>query len=380
MNILILDQFSDPGGAQLCLRDLAPEIARRGWSARLLAPGHGAICESLETYGIRSERLPGIRSYSNGRKTIRDVASYALDIPRAILGIRRLCRGNRPDLVYVNGPRVLPLSMFFGCPIVFHSHSLLTKGYARAIVASCLRFRRVQIIAASGFVARAITGLIAEDHMRVVYSGVPDVGFVAKPVRRGAVRIGIIGRIAPEKGHLDLMQAVKLLAAQGLTIEVVIYGIPMFSAADYEARVRAEAAGISVRFAGWVQDVSAALHEIDLLAVPSSSVEAAARVIMEALSAGTPVVAYPSGGIPELICDGRTGLLTEQPTPESLARSIGKLLADPELAARLAEAGRREWEARFRVERYRREVCDFFESVVTARAAHSQAYERVPVD
>ena len=197
----------------------------------------GQFVSRSETYGIRSERLPGIRSYSNGRKTIRDVASYALDIPRAILGIRRLCRGNRPDLVYVNGPRVLPLSMFFGCPIVFHSHSLLTKGYARAIVASCLRFRRVQIIAASGFVARAITGLIAEDHMRVVYSGVPDVGFVAKPVRRGAVRIGIIGRIAPEKGHLDLMQAVKMLAAQGLTIEVVIYGIPMFSAADYEARV-----------------------------------------------------------------------------------------------------------------------------------------------
>ncbi len=101
---------------------------------------------------------------------------------------------------------------------------------------------------------------------------------------------------------------------------------------------------------------------------------------MEALSAGTPVVAYPSGGIPELICDGRTGLLTEQSTPASLARSIGKLLADPTLASRLVEAGRLEWEQRFRVQRYQREVCDFFESVVTARAVHSQAYERAPVD
>lgn len=216
--------------------------------------------------------------------------------------------------------------------------------------------------------------------MRVVYSGVPDTGFVAKRDGGDAVRIGIIGRIAPEKGHLDLINAVKILAAQGQKIEVVIYGISMFSAAGYEARVRAEAAGISVRFAGWAQDVSAALHEIDLLAVPSSSIEAAARVIMEALSAGTPVVAYPSGGIPELICDGRTGLLTEQATPESLARRIGRLLDDPELAAQLAEAGRREWEARFRVERYRSDVCDFFESVVTARAAGSRAYGKVQAD
>jgi glycosyltransferase involved in cell wall biosynthesis len=380
MNILILDQFSEPGGAQLCLRDLAPEIARRGWSATFLAPGNGAICESLERFGIRSERLPGIGTYANGRKTIRDVARYALDIPRAMLGTRRLWRASSPDLVYVNGPRVLPVSMLFGCPIVFHSHNLLMKGYARAITASCLRFRRVEVIAASQFVARAVSGLIAADRMHVVYSGVPDVGFVAKRASGEVARVGIIGRIAPEKGHLDLMHAVKMLAAQGQRIEVVIYGIPMFSAAGYEARVRVEAAGISVRFAGWAEDVSAALHEVDLLAVPSSSIEAAARVIMEALSAGTPVVAYPSGGIPELICDGRTGLLTEQPTPASLARSIGRLLADPALALRLAEAGRLEWKARFRVERYQREVCDFFESVITAHAARSRTYERVPVD
>jgi glycosyltransferase involved in cell wall biosynthesis len=380
MNILILDQFSDPGGAQLCLRDLAPEIARREWSATFLAPGEGAIRESLESHGIRSEWLSGIHSYSNGRKTPRDVARFALDIPRAILTTARLRRESRPDLVYVNGPRVLPVSMLFGCPIVFHSHNLLMKGYARAIAAACLRFRRVEVIAASGFIARAVSGLAAADRIRVIYSGVPDAGFVPKRDRGEVVRIGIIGRIAPEKGHMDLMHAVKMLAAQGQRIEVVIYGIAMFSAAGYEARVRAEASGISVRFAGWAQNVSAALHEIDLLAVPSSSIEAAARVIMEALSAGTPVVAYPSGGIPELICDGRTGLLTEQPTPESLARSIGKLLADPALASRLAEAGRLEWERRFRVERYQREVCDFFESVVNAHAERSRTYERVPVD
>jgi glycosyltransferase involved in cell wall biosynthesis len=378
MKILILDQFSEPGGAQLCLRDLAPEIARRGWHATFMAPGDGSIRSSLEMHGIRTERLPGLSGYTNGRKTIGDVASYTLDISRAILSTRRLPGEYRPDLVYINGPRVLPVSMLFRCPIVFHAHNRLVKAYARAIAAACVRFRGVEVIAASRFAGQALDGLIAAGSMRVLYSGVPDMGFVARPRPSEAIRIGIIGRIAPEKGHLELMRAAKLLLALGHRIELAIYGTSMFSEGGYEARVRNEAAGISVHFAGWAQNVAAALHEIDLLAVPSSSIEAAGRVIMEAFSAGTPVVAYSSGGIPELIRNGRTGLLTEQPTPASLARGIGRLLADPALASRISAAGRVEWESRFQVARYQREVCDLFESIVISRSAGCAVNTRQP--
>jgi glycosyltransferase involved in cell wall biosynthesis len=137
----------------------------------------------------------------------------------------------------------------------------------------------------------------------------------------------------------------------------------MFSKPGYEQLVRAEAAGLPVRFPGWTLDIASALHDIDILAVPSSEVEAAGRVVMEALSAGTPVVAYPSGGIPELVCEGRTGLLTERSTPQSLARCIETLLDDPTRAWRIAQDGRKEWDARFRVERFQREICDFLEFV-----------------
>jgi glycosyltransferase involved in cell wall biosynthesis len=366
MKILILDQFSEPGGAQLCVRDLAPEIARRQWHATFMAPGDGAVRGSLEELGIKNERLPGL-VYNNGRKSVRDVARYGLDIARVLAGIARFTGKNRPDLIYINGPRVLPASVAFGCPIVFHAHNYLVKTYARMIAVMCLRIKRVEVIASSRFAGRALDGLVAADRMRVLYSGVPDMGFVAKRREAETVRIGIIGRIAPEKGQLDVIRAAKLLRASGHRIDLVIYGASMFSTADYEARVRSEAAGISVRFAGWTEDVAKALHEIDVLAVPSGSIEAAGRVIMEALSAGTPVVAYPSGGIPELIRDWHTGLLTEQPTPASLARSIEKLLADPGLRLRIAEQGRREWESRFQVGRFQREVCDLFESMVAGR-------------
>lgn len=363
MKILIVDQFSEPGGAQLCLRDLAPEIVRRGWDATFLAPGGGAIRDSLLECGIRSEYLAGFVSYSNGRKTLRDAVRYGLDIPRAIFNARRVLGEKSPDLVYINGPRVLPAGLLFRCPVVFHAHNRLVKNYARAIAAACVRVRHIEVIAASQFAAQALDGLVPAERMRVLYSGVTDMGFIA-PIP-GKFRIGIIGRIAPEKGHLELMRAAKLLLALGHKIEISIYGTSMFSSAGYEAHVRKEAVGISVRFAGWTQNVAAALHEIDILAVPSASLEAAGRVIMEAFSAGTPVVAYPSGGIPELICQGRTGLLAEQPTPVSLAQNIGRLLADPSLAFRLAGAARKEWESRFQLARYQREVCDLLDLIVS---------------
>ena len=361
MKILILDQFSEPGGAQLCLRDLGPEIARRRWQATFMAPGDRGIRESLEDMGIRCEQLPGL-SYTNGRKSPGDMLRFGLDIPRLILTTQRLVR-DHPDLVYINGPRVLPAVIGLRCPVVFHAHSVLHKRYTRLIAAACLRIKRAHVIAASRFAGAAIESLIKPGSLRVIYSGVRDMGFAVTRHHGQTVRIGVIGRIAPEKGQLDLIRAARWLSGSKKKIELLVHGSSMFSANGYEERVRAEASGLSVSFQGWTQDVAAALHDIDILAVPSSAIEAAGRVVMEAMSAGTPVIAYPSGGIPELIRDGRTGLLTEHPTPASLARSIEKLLADPALSLRIAEEGRREWESRFRVQRFQRDVCDFLESV-----------------
>jgi glycosyltransferase involved in cell wall biosynthesis len=113
-----------------------------------------------------------------------------------------------------------------------------------------------------------------------------------------------------------------------------------------------------VEFCGWTDAVGDVLRDLDILAVPSGPGEGASRVVLEAFSAGTPVVAYRSGGIPEVIENDRTGVLTESPDFESLAREIRLLMNDPGRMERLSAAGRREWERRFRVETFRANVCD----------------------
>ena len=332
MKILFLDQFSEMGGAQLCLRDLMPEIVRRGWQSHLMTPATG---------------LP-LRPCSNGRKTARDFVRYGFDIPRVAAAIRRTVREKNIDLVYVNGPRILPAVIGLPGPVIFHAHSRADKLYARSLMNWSVRSTQASIIAVSAFIARDYP--VA----RIIYNGVADLDFPARAFDHRPARVGIIGRIAREKGQLDFVRA----AHQVHQAEFFIYGEPMFADAAYDETVRAETRDAPIRFCGWTGDVGTALHNLDILAVPSGPYEAATRVIPEAFSAGTPVIAYPVGGIPEIIDHGRTGILTPAPNAGELATAIRCLIEDPDRRARLSAEGRKEWSRRFTLPKFQTAVCD----------------------
>ena len=91
MNILFVDQFSEPGGAQLCLMDLLPEVLARGWNARLMAPGEGELVRCYREFGIPVHSLP-IGAYANGGKTGLDLVRFAYDVPRMRSAIRTAYR------------------------------------------------------------------------------------------------------------------------------------------------------------------------------------------------------------------------------------------------------------------------------------------------
>jgi len=351
MNILFVDQFSEPGGGQRCLIDLLAGIERRGCAARVMAPGAGKLLQWSRANGISTHQLP-MAQYRNGSKTVRDAIRYAVDIPRVAAAIHGVVHRHAIDVVYVNGPRVLPATVGLSCPIMFHAHSVVA-GAPRQVVQWSLQRTNATVMAASGFVAR--------DHRdaRVIYSGVADLQCGPRSFGARPARIGILGRIAPEKGHLDFIRASEIIGGQAAFL---IYGDTLFSDSTYYRAVRAAAANTPVQFCGWTDDVSAALRQLDILAVPSGPAEAAPRVIMEALSAGTPVVAYRSGGIPELIEHGRTGELTD-PDAASLARGILALIAAPDRMARLSRSGREEWSQRFRVEMFRDNVWNLIDRV-----------------
>lgn len=354
MRIAFLDQYSDLGGAQWCLADAMRGAAERGWQGELWAPDNGPLCAAARQLGFGVHRLP-LRRYANGSKTARDFARYAADGLRGRWALANACRERRIDLFYANGPRVLPCIAHIGTPLLFHSHSVLDKGYSRWIAKWSLRSRPSLVLASSEFLAAGLRPLTGEQPVRVVYNGVPDYGYRPPHDNSGAVRVGIVGRIAPEKGHFDFLEAARILATRA-SVAFVTIGAGIFSSSGYEDRVRQQGKALGVEFAGWREPCDI-YRDLDILAVPSAAYDANPRVVMEAMAAGVPVIAYRSGGIAEMVTDGENGLLTER-KPDALAAAIDALARDPNLRNRLAIQGRRTYERRFTLGRFQREVCE----------------------
>ena len=117
-----------------------------------------------------------------------------------------------------------------------------------------------------------------------------------------------------------------------------------------------------LRFLGWREDVAALLAAADIFVCPSR-VEPLGNVVIEAWAHGTPVVAAAAAGPMSLVTPGETGLLVPLEDAPALATSIRTLIDNPELAARLAAAGRAAHAETYTETAVVRRYLDLFEAV-----------------
>ena len=191
---------------------------------------------------------------------------------------------------------------------------------------------------------------------------------------RRPLRIGYVGTLVWHKGAHVLLEAVRALDTSAY--ELKIFGNPdVFP--DYTAGLRAQAAGLPVRFMGaFDRDRTAEIYaQIDVLVVPSLWLENSPLVIHEAFMAGVPVVGARIGGIAGLVKDvkdlgdvddGGTGLLYDPASAVELRAALNRLIGNPAFLAALAERVRtapavksiaqdaREWEDTYADVRRRR--------------------------
>jgi glycosyltransferase involved in cell wall biosynthesis len=364
MRILFLDQFSELGGAQRCLADLISAVLDRGWSVTLALPGEGPFADLLSKLDIAVEFLP-CGPYTSGRKTIRDAVRFAFDMRAQVQSIRHLIATHRVDLVYVNGPRFLPAAGIASgaLPVIFHLHSYLSNWYAASLAGRQLRKPNLHVIASSHFTTKPLLRYIDSNRLTTIYNGTSGIQFKQRVFRIDQRwRIGVIGRIAPEKGQMEFVRAARILETGGLPAEYFVHGASMFAPPAYFESLRAASAGLPIQFTGWHDAVGPLLSELDLLIVPSPSHESTTRVVLEGFSAGTPVIAFATGGIPEVIRNGETGILVEPATPEALAAAIRNATRQPRILESIAIAARRKWEEEYTVARYQAQVIGAIEA------------------
>jgi glycosyltransferase involved in cell wall biosynthesis len=153
----------------------------------------------------------------------------------------------------------------------------------------------------------------------------------------GSQIVGVVARLEPEKGHPTLFDAwpTVLRAVPDSYLLVVGEG----SRRDaLEAQARELRIAHRVVFTGRRDDVPAVTAALDVAVLPSYR-EAQGLTILEAMALSRPVVASDVGGIPEMIQDGKTGLLVPPHDPEALAAAIIRLLTNHPLADTLGRAG-----------------------------------------
>jgi glycosyltransferase involved in cell wall biosynthesis len=133
--------------------------------------------------------------------------------------------------------------------------------------------------------------------------------------------VGFVGRVDEEKGVRKLAAAAKRLP-DDISFRFVGDG-PLRE--ELEATVSDDP---RVEFAGWVDhdDVPAELNRMQLLVLPSQPTEGLPTTILEALACGTPVMATPVSGVPDVVRPGETGFLLSADDPESLAIDIEAVL------------------------------------------------------
>jgi glycosyltransferase involved in cell wall biosynthesis len=162
--------------------------------------------------------------------------------------------------------------------------------------------------------------------------------------------VGMVGNLAPSKGHLGFIEAAALIKRQSARpVKFVIVGrdLELWRAYSDQLRATVTTLGLEgdVRFEGYRADIADVLSAFDVLVVPSHW-EPLGVIVMEGMAAGKPIVATDAGGIPEMVHDGVEALLFPPQDAQKLADAVLRLTTNAVLAANLAaNARRRVWDA-----------------------------------
>jgi glycosyltransferase involved in cell wall biosynthesis len=378
MRVLFLDQSGKPGGAELCLVDIAKPYGKNalvglfadGDFRKLLAENQVPV-EVLTTQAIKVGKQSGL---------FQALGSLGQIIPLIHQVVQR---ARKYDLIYANTQKALvvgAVASFLACrPLVYHLHDILSLEH----------FSKTNLRVAVNLINRCAALVIANsqaskmafleaggksDLVRVVYNGFAAKNYEVDELEVRNLRenlkledkfvIGHFSRLSPWKGQHILIDA---LSQCPQDVVVILVGDALFGEQEYvkDLHQKVTALGLEnrVNFLGFRADIPQLMTMCDLVTHTSTAPEPFGRVIVEAMLCGKPVIAAEAGGAMELVEDGINGFLVAPGEPQELAQVIHNCRQESAKTANIANNARISASERFDVRIINQQIQELLKSI-----------------
>lgn len=258
------------------------------------------------------------------------------------------------------------------CPVVLHIHGAkfdafyeAQPAYRRAMIRRCLTHAD-RVIALSDGWSQKLRSMAPGARLSVIENAVDCPPPVIKPRRAGPLRFILLARMDTWKGIDDLLSACATLATRTVDFELVLAG-PAGTAGDaitLPEKINAMGLGQCVRYVGPVhgREKDTLLREADAY-VLSSWNEGLPISLLEAIAYGLPIVATRVGAVPEVIVEGREGLLVPARQQKELAQAMRSMIDNPARRANMSASARRLAQQRFSTDRLRSDLLRLYDSL-----------------
>ncbi|MDO9391027.1 MAG: glycosyltransferase family 4 protein [bacterium] len=380
MKVLFFDHSPVFGGAEQSLFSVLPAL-KSPIVPVLLASQDSILKKKAQSHNIsfRTIKLsPRLASLSRGRLAGNVLNPFLwIDITKAKKALVEAVQKEEADLVYAN---TLKAAIILGLcrkkvklPIVWHVR-VIVSGPSSVLLGLAGRISQPKLIAVSRAVAAQPALKFSAIAPKVIHNGIDQEKWVfasrqQKPeeiknklgVKPGESLIGVFGQLSAWKGQEHSIKALAHLKRRGFLCKLLLAGDAIFAEKGYPEHLKELAGSLNVSgeiiFSGWLENTAPYMAAADIIVHTPVKPEPFGRVLIEAMALGKPVVSVKSGGIPEIIDHGRSGLLLEN--HGELPFVLEKLLCQPAQAKVLGDEARRQVQSRFNLSDTVSKISDF---------------------
>jgi glycosyltransferase involved in cell wall biosynthesis len=378
---LFVNGKSEIGGADVDLLEICRHLDRQRFEVTVILPKPGPLSAAFEAAGARLIYLDAVPL-----KRFRGAAQFLWYPVRFLIGTTRLVHcflTVKPAIVHVNSvvlPGAALAAKLSRMRCVWHVREIEQLQRSRVIGSVLRTWVRLcaDLIVVPSHAVIAELGRVDPSRVRVIPHGVDTERFVWAPVNAElraqlgipllAPVIGFVGRVAPLKGLVTLVEAFAIINSQLPEARLLLAG-PTDGFEDYLALVRRriEELGLTSRVVlqpGHL-DTPALFRAMDVSVLPSTSPESFGLVVIESLASGRPVVATRLGGPIEILEGCSAGRLVPPANAKAMAEAILDLLdQSPDRRQALGEAARQWAVERFGVSRMIGQMVEVYESLL----------------